>query len=397
MLTHTETKPHGHTIPCSEDGCADVGEFSRLRYFHGQPLSALDFRREQAYHLEKARLHNRLLHGWGIVCGLDVAVTAKEDCGPEENDPTSTEVIVLSGSAIDCAGYEIVVRHPRPVYLSELLSADDQARLQKDPATVYLTLCYRELLSDPTRPLLANGCEPPSACEYARVVETFQICASTTPPNRGPACEPCCGACGDQCLELVAITDFDPAVPVTEGQLDLSGRRGLALHPFPQITGINWVHDATYSVGDADSLLDAGLEMQFSRPVQVSSLVPGAVELTGVERGAGRSASIFSIEGEFVGLPAADLTDRFVFRRNTGERLNPEDRVIVTVRGDLIVDECCRAVDGNHIGGAVPVSASAPYQPQSAPARPCPARPSGDGVEGGDFVSWFYAGKRAEK
>src|SRR5947207_1586639 len=98
MLTHTETKPHGHGIPCADSGCGSVVEFSRLRYFHGQPLSALDLRREQAYHLEKARLHNRLLHGWGIACGLDVRVTVKEDCRPEENDPTATEVLILPGS-----------------------------------------------------------------------------------------------------------------------------------------------------------------------------------------------------------------------------------------------------------------------------------------------------------
>lgn len=396
MLTHAESRPHHHVNPCDE-GCTAVGEFTRLRYFHGQPLSALDLRREQAYHTEKARLRNRLLHGWGIVCGLDISVTAEEDCRPGEGAPASTEVLVLPGSAIDCAGNEIVVRHPRPVSVSELLSRDERERLHEKPATIYLTLCFRELPCEPTRPLLANGCEPPQACEYARVVETFQICASTTPPDRGPECEPCCGTCGDPCLELAAVKDFDLAEPITEAQLDFSGRRRLALHPFAQITEINWVHDATYAIEDADRLLDEGLEVRFSRPIQVASLASGVIELTGIDRGAGRSGSIFNIEGEFVGLPDSALTDRFVFKRNTGERLNPDDRVIVTVRGDFIVDECCRAVDGNHVGGAVPVSASSPSEPQSQPARTCPARPTGDGVEGGDFVSWFYAGKRAEK
>jgi hypothetical protein len=398
MLTHTQTKPYGHGIPCGDDnGCGSVVEFSRLRYFHGQPLSAVDLRREQAYHVDKARLHNRLLHGWGIVCGLDPRVTVKEDCRPEENDPTATEVFILPGSAIDCSGNEIVVRHPRPVYLAKVLSPSDLERLRNEPATVYLTLCYREVLADPTRPLLANGCEPAPSCEYARVVETYEICATTERPDPGPACEPCCGACGDRCLEMVAIRQFNPSEPVRAEQLDLSGRRRLALHRYAQITEIGWVHGATYRLDDANALLDGGLEFRLSRPVTVASLRPGVVELTGVDLGGGRSGSIYNIEGDFVNLPTTELTDRFVYQRTTGETLQYGDRLLITVRGDFILDECCRAIDGNHVGGVVPVSASAPYAPQSAPERDCPPRPSGDGVEGGDFVSWIYVAKRNEK
>jgi hypothetical protein len=398
MLTRTETKPPGHRTLREDDyGCGCVAEFSRLRYFHGQPLSALDLRREQAYHLDKARLRNRLLHGWGIVCGLDLRVAVKQDCRPEENDPTATEVIVVPGSAIDCAGNEIVVRHPRPVYVSDLLKSDDLERLHKKPGTVYLTLCYAEVLADPSRPLLAHGCEPPPSCEYARTIETYQICVSTVRPDGGPHCEPCCGACGDPCLELAAIHNFDPAAPVTQAQIDLSGRRRLALHPFAQVTEINWVHGGTYPPADADGLLDDGIEVWFSRPIRTDTLQQGVVDLTWVALGRGVAGSVFTIEGEFKDLPQTEYTDHFVYRRTTGERLNEADRVIITVRGDFILDECCRAVDGNHVGGGVPVSGSAAYKPQSAPKRSCAARPSGDGVEGGDFVSWIYVAKGSEK
>jgi hypothetical protein len=397
MLTQKKSTHQGHDACGEGGGCADVPDFSRLRYFHGQPLGALELRREQAYHLEKARLQNRLLHGWGVICGLDVRVTVKAGCRPEDTDPTSTEVIVLPGAALDCAGREIVVRHPRPVYLERLLGTTESDRLREAPATVYLTLCYREVLADPMRPLLAHGCEPAPDCEYARVIETYQICASTTRPDPGPSCEPCCGACGDPCLELAAITGFDPAAPIRADQLDFGGRRRLARHAHPQITEINWVHGATYAREDANGLLDAGLEVHFSRPVQVASLRPGVVELTGIDVGAGRSGTVYDIEGEFVGLPTSDLTDHFTYRRTTGETLQFGDRVVITVRGDFILDECCRAVDGNHIGGAVPVSGSAEYAPQSAPDRLCPPRPSGDGGEGGDFASWIYVAKRSDR
>jgi hypothetical protein len=395
MLTHTETKPYGHTIPCGHDGCGTVGEFSRLRYFHGQPLSAMDLRREQAYYIDKARLHNRLLHGWGVVCGLDVRVTPKENCLPDEKDRTSTEVIVMPGSAIDCLGNEIVVRHPRPVYLSQLLSAADLEQLHKKPAPVYLTLCYRELLVDPTRPLLTNGCEPSPDCEYARVVESFQICASTTRPEGGPECEPCCGACGDRCLEIAAVTDFDPEAAVSQDQIDESGRRRIVLHPFPQITEINWVHGGTYSSADADALLNDGLEFKLSRPVRTATLRQGVVSLTWITGGRGIAGLTLNIEGDFKDLPSTPYTDSFIYRRTTGEHLNEADQVVVTVHGDFILDKCCKALDGNHVGGGVPVSGSAKYKPQSPPDLPCGPRPSGDGVEGGDFVSWIYVAKGA--
>jgi hypothetical protein len=398
-VSQLETKAPRQAAP--SDGCRDcagIGDFTRLRYFHGQPLGAADLRREQAYHLDKARLRNRLLHGWGIVCGLDVRVADQPDCDPGDPGYSTAQVVVMPGAALDCLGNEIVVRHPRPVRLSSLLAEAELERLHKQPATVYLTICFREVPADPMRPLLANGCDPAPACEYARVTETYQICASTTRPDPGPACEPCCGACGDQCLELVAITDFDPATPVREQQLEVRGRRRLALHELSEITEVNWVHGATYTRDDLNGLLDDGLEVRFSRPVQVASLRPGVVELTGVDAGGGRAATIYSIDGEFVGLPTSGLVDSFVYRRTTEETLQYGDRLIVTVRGDFIVDECCRAVDADHLGGGVPVSGSARYSPVEDPGGPpCPPRPSGEGVEGGEFVSWVYVQTRGEK
>lgn len=408
-------RSHGHDCGCDSpetghrsdhcgDGCGGIPELARLRYFHGQPLSALDLRREQAYHREKARLHNRLLHGWGIVCGLEVTVAQRpehetghgtDDC---ETDPTHAKVIVMPGVALDCRGNEIVVRHPRPVYLDRLLGENQLEEFTKNPATVYLTLCFTETLIDPMRPMLASGCEPTPDCEHGRILESYRICATLEPPDRGPACEPCCGACGDVCPELVAITDFRPGERLRAEQLDPSGRRSLAVRQPTEIVGINWVHGGTYSRDDANALLDAGLEVRFSRGVRVASLTPGVVELTGIESGAGRSAASYNIEGQFVDLPGAGLTDAFTYARSTGETLQYGDRLLVTVRGDFILDECCRAVDADHLGGGVPVIDDPAYLPVGGLVEPaCPPRPSGNGVEGGEFVSWIYVEERGER
>jgi hypothetical protein len=52
--------------------CIEAGEFLRLKYFYGQMLSAGDFQTEQNFFREKLKLHNRCLHGYGVVCGLRV-------------------------------------------------------------------------------------------------------------------------------------------------------------------------------------------------------------------------------------------------------------------------------------------------------------------------------------
>lgn len=70
---------------------------TRPRYFTGQLLTPADFTAEQDYHVTKHRLHNRGLHGWGIVCGLEMVAAA------------DGSVTVSPGIALDRLGREIVV------------------------------------------------------------------------------------------------------------------------------------------------------------------------------------------------------------------------------------------------------------------------------------------------
>lgn len=82
-------------------GCPpdDDGVRERVRYFFGRLLGVDDFNQEQEYLLAKARRHNRMLHGWGIVVGLDVSAIASE----------GTQVSVAPGYALDPCGNEISV------------------------------------------------------------------------------------------------------------------------------------------------------------------------------------------------------------------------------------------------------------------------------------------------
>src|SRR5262249_52079646 len=75
-----------------------VVTIERTRYCAGQRLDDADLTQEQLYFREKARRHNRMLHGWGIVCGLRVRPGAARG-----------ELIVESGYALDPYGDEVVV------------------------------------------------------------------------------------------------------------------------------------------------------------------------------------------------------------------------------------------------------------------------------------------------
>ena len=84
--------------PCGCSTCAPLTAPEYTRFFGGQRLSAEDLVCEQDYVMLKNRLHNRFLHGWGVVCGLEIG------CGE-----CPGEVKVLSGYALDPCGNDIVV------------------------------------------------------------------------------------------------------------------------------------------------------------------------------------------------------------------------------------------------------------------------------------------------
>lgn len=64
----------------------------------------------------KHRMHNRTLHGSGVVCGLAVSCAGKNQ----------TSVRVADGYAIDCNGYDLILDAPETVDLSSLITLSPQ-------------------------------------------------------------------------------------------------------------------------------------------------------------------------------------------------------------------------------------------------------------------------------
>jgi hypothetical protein len=148
----------------------------RNRYFAGQTLDADDLTREQDYLREKARRHNRQLHGWGIVGGLGVS-----------SGTSDAEVTVEPGYALDPFGEEIVVEDAVTV---DVRSEDEDGyavspcadrehrrrRRKRSPdQPLYLAIRYAEC---PTRPVPFD-----ESVEHAGTRESFAVKLLTKLPS----------------------------------------------------------------------------------------------------------------------------------------------------------------------------------------------------------------------
>ena len=144
-------------------GC-DLASPLRPRFFAGQVLSDLDLTALQRYVIAKNQLHNRYLHGWGVVCGL--AIT-RDEC--------SDNLIVECGYALDCHGRDIIVPSRQSFDLGAAIRAcllAERTRPVCDPpisqppadcpddGTWCVTLRYREADIRPQKPLItgSSGC-----------------------------------------------------------------------------------------------------------------------------------------------------------------------------------------------------------------------------------------------
>ena len=149
-----------------EETLCSFQTFERNRYFYGKPMTVSDFEAEQRYLIGKHRYINRLIHGAGVLCGLQVTLPA----GFSEERPT---VEVAEGAALDCCGNLIVVSRSSTV---EIKGDFDPEKLN------YLFIKYAECSKHPVM-LAANGSSCEEVCCYNRIQETFEIVASTTAPG----------------------------------------------------------------------------------------------------------------------------------------------------------------------------------------------------------------------
>lgn len=209
--------------PC---GCTGLTCLCRPRFFAGQLLTEQDLNHLDRYIVEKQKLHNRYLHGWGTVCGLSV-----------ECNPCADGVVVSQGYALSPCGNDIIVCDDDAVDVCELIKGcmEQEKRDCQPPFTHekppcdtdtedwILAICYNE---QPSRGITSlhqsgntcgcgngNGCghgsgcgcgngnghgggrctcgshsvkPPPPQCEPTLVCETYRYAVYRAPPGIGP-------------------------------------------------------------------------------------------------------------------------------------------------------------------------------------------------------------------
>ena len=136
--------------------------FERVNYFAGEYLTKDDFVTEQNYYINKSRTHNRYLHSWGIVQGLEVE---KE---------TSGSITVSPGMAIDGLGREIVLYEQK---ILQVAGGDADAN-DAGHAPKYVTISYNEERAEYTSQQNGKG--------FKRVVENPRI-AVISPLSSNPS------------------------------------------------------------------------------------------------------------------------------------------------------------------------------------------------------------------
>lgn len=148
----------------TEETC-EVKSFERNKYFYGKLMTVKDFEAEQKYFNGKRYLLNGLIHGVGIVCGVEASEPAIVS--------QKLQIKLSRGVALDCCGHEIVVESGGTFDVEEGSPSD---------GVNYVYLKYRECLTDPS-PAPANPSVCEEVCCYSRIREEFKLQVSPTPPE----------------------------------------------------------------------------------------------------------------------------------------------------------------------------------------------------------------------
>jgi hypothetical protein len=122
---------------------------SRPEYITGARLSANDLAREQHYGRQRARMHDRFLHGAGIVCGLQVVPAgvaqkpwAVRVCPGYAVSPCGDEIELRCSTVVDIAEWLWTLRTPAQPRPAEVLIAIRYAQSEERPIVSSPESCH---------------------------------------------------------------------------------------------------------------------------------------------------------------------------------------------------------------------------------------------------------------
>lgn len=174
----------------TSEHCADLCSPTRNRYFYGKLLGVHDFELEQGYFNRKRWLLNRLVTGYGVVCGLSVQLGAD-----------GHSVVVQPGLAIDKCGREIIVCEPSSPYplpqpTQESSGSSSPSKTLNGGSVVtnlpnygqkagnpcapslgdlyLLAICFHECPTSPV-PALGGDCDAQAQCSPGAIRESYRL------------------------------------------------------------------------------------------------------------------------------------------------------------------------------------------------------------------------------
>ena len=412
---------HESRQPC-ECGVCKIPQFDRNHYFHGKMLSARDLEAEQRYFNEKRWLINRMVLGWGIVCGLEVCV--ENGC-----------LVVRPGLALDCCGHELLVCERQALHankIAEQLGVDesksnansktyDESKYGHYEEGTPFALCleYHECKLEPVKSSSAcNSCdEQEEGRQYNRIRDYYKLTIrpreDACPKDHDDFCCPYeglgrensihkalversreCPKCEEcECVLLATgslIRDGDAfriqleedywkyrRVVYTNSSLANLIRCfhvGLA-----HITQINWEPGRNYKVNDFLRLLtEEHLKVTFDQPLDQNTVTdPRSFRLSifiVTENGGCPIQLLIPVERiDYDGNVAEYYFDHRCIEnhlRRVCHKLAKAAEVELILHGSMVLDEHKRALDAELIGDF----------------------PTGNGVQGGEFITYFTVG-----
>ncbi|MCP4654019.1 MAG: hypothetical protein GY856_01235 [bacterium] len=329
----------------------------RNRYFTGKFMSERDFATDPEYFLSRHRLHHRLFHGWGIVCGLDVVDHPREEC-------RDRWVEVLPGIAVDGRGREVVFEEAAAVEV--LPCPDDDSGIAPSGSFVVVAR-YAEEEVEPVPALYAEGTADPKLREANRLRELARIEVLPVAEVGDPAAGEGSASPPPEWVALALVRRPDQAGEALV--IDPAGRRELG-DP-TRIEAINWPHGGTLSLAHLREEMDGALKLSFSSPLRpADGTATGVNPYTLVVEAAVGGGS----RQPLAGTPKlSDDGEAALFRLDPEVLADPEPlggkTVFVTLRCDFILDRAGNPIDGGHLRGRLP---------------------GGRGAPGGVFESWFH-------
>lgn len=173
----------------------------RNRYYLGKRMTPATFQAEQDYNVERRRLVNRALHGWGVVQGLRVrSAEGKLHVGP--------------GLALDKAGRELLQARERTLTLDDVcMSDEDRARAAKcDKEQCWLlSVHYAEQCDEKVSAIDPCHCDR-DEWEYTRETVVYSLapidCGDCDRPHG--IVKPLCACSRDDCGRAPVAGDRGP-------------------------------------------------------------------------------------------------------------------------------------------------------------------------------------------